>query len=41
MLKIYNSKGKEIQEKITLLKKEGVEVKDNLVLNFEEKIFQF
>ena len=35
------TKGKEIQEKITLLKKEGVEVKDNLVLNFEEKIFQF
>ncbi len=33
--------GKTIQEKIELLKKEGIEVKNGKVVNFEEKLFRF
>lgn len=33
--------GKEIQEKIKLLEKEGIKVKDNKIINFEKVLYRF
>lgn len=33
--------GKSIQDKISLLKSEGIEVRDGKIVNFKEKIFTF
>ena len=33
--------GEEIKEKIKLLEKEGVEVKDNKIINFEKVLYKF
>ena len=33
--------GEEIKEKIKLLEKEGIEVKDNKIINFEKVLYRF
>ena len=36
-----NSNSKEVRKKILMLEKEGVEIKNNIIVNFEKMIFRF